>query len=89
MKTTGVESFVVRMPLALLAGQTRTAIGMLLVRGNTDAGVRGRGGDLSRLPCSYREGLACLSGEVPWPGAEDKERVPACGVCAWPGWALP
>ncbi|MFN7087328.1 MAG: amidohydrolase family protein [Burkholderiales bacterium] len=47
------------------------------------------GSDLSRLPCSYREGLTYLSEEVPWLGAEDKAWILGRGVCAWLDWALP
>lgn len=49
MKITAVETFVVRMPLLLagdapmIGGQARTAIEMLLVRVDTDAGVTGWG----------------------------------------------
>lgn len=49
MKITTVETFVVRMPLVLageapmVSGQARTAIEMLLVRVDTDAGVSGWG----------------------------------------------
>ena len=49
MKITAVETFVVRMPLVLagdapmVSGQARTAIEMLLVRVDTDAGVSGWG----------------------------------------------
>lgn len=49
MKITGIETFAVRMPLMLsgdapmVSGQARTAIEMLLVRVDTDAGVCGWG----------------------------------------------
>ena len=49
MKITAVESFVIRMPLVIrgdapmVSGQARTAIEMLLVRVDTDAGVCGWG----------------------------------------------
>ncbi|MFN7087327.1 MAG: mandelate racemase/muconate lactonizing enzyme family protein [Burkholderiales bacterium] len=72
MKITGIESFVVRMPLVfagqapMVSGQARTAIEMLLVRVDTDAGV-----------CGWGEGF----GHRVWPAtrtALEKMVAPLC-----------
>ncbi|MBI4193661.1 MAG: amidohydrolase family protein [Betaproteobacteria bacterium] len=47
------------------------------------------GTDLSRLPCSYREAVTMITGEIPWLTAEDKEWIMGRGVCEWLGWRLP
>ncbi len=47
------------------------------------------GTDLSRLPCSYREGLTMFTEEIPWLTSEDKEWIMGRGVCDWHGWKLP
>lgn len=44
------------------------------------------GTDLSRLPCSYREGVTMFTEELPWLTAEDKEWIMGRGVCEWLGW---
>jgi predicted TIM-barrel fold metal-dependent hydrolase len=44
------------------------------------------GSDLSRLPCSYRQGLTYLSEEIPWLSAADKEWILGRGVREWLGW---
>jgi len=47
------------------------------------------GSDLSRLPCTYRQGLTYMSEEIPWLTADDKEWILGRGVCEWLGWKLP
>lgn len=47
------------------------------------------GSDLSRLPCTYRQGLTYMSEEIPWLTAEDKEWILGRGVCEWLQWKLP
>ena len=47
------------------------------------------GTDLSRLPCSWREGLTFFTEAIPWFTAEDKEWIMGRGVCEWHGWPLP
>jgi predicted TIM-barrel fold metal-dependent hydrolase len=44
------------------------------------------GTDLSRLPCSYREGVEMFTRHIPWLTAEDKEWIMGRGICAWLGW---
>jgi predicted TIM-barrel fold metal-dependent hydrolase len=44
------------------------------------------GTDLSRLPCSYRQGVTMFTEEMPWLKGEDLEWVMGCGVCEWLGW---
>jgi len=44
------------------------------------------GTDLSRLPCTYRQGITMFTEEVPWFSAEDKEWIMGRGVCEWLGW---
>ena len=44
------------------------------------------GTDLSRLPCSYREGVTMFTEELPWLTAEDKEWVMGRGIREWLGW---
>jgi predicted TIM-barrel fold metal-dependent hydrolase len=46
------------------------------------------GSDLSRLPCSYRQGLTYLTEEIPWLTAQDKEWIQGRGLCEWIGWKL-
>lgn len=46
------------------------------------------GTDLSRLPCTYREGIAMFTEHVPWLTPEDKEWIMGRGVCDWLGWRL-
>lgn len=47
------------------------------------------GTDLSRLPCSYRQGVTMFTEEIPWLTAADKEWIMGRGVCEWLGWKLP
>lgn len=44
------------------------------------------GSDLSRLPCSYRQGVTMFTEELPWLDAEDERWVMGLGVCEWLGW---
>jgi L-fuconolactonase len=44
------------------------------------------GTDLSRLPCTYRQGVAMFSEEIPWLSADDKEWIMGRGICEWLGW---
>lgn len=47
------------------------------------------GTDLSRLPCSYRQGVTLFTEELPWLQGADLEYVMGRGVCEWLGWRLP
>jgi L-fuconolactonase len=44
------------------------------------------GTDLSRLPCSYRQGATMFTEEMPWLRGDDLEWVMGRGVCEWLGW---
>jgi len=44
------------------------------------------GTDLSRLPCTYRQGVTMFTEEIPWLTAQDKEWIMGRGVCEWVGW---
>lgn len=44
------------------------------------------GTDLSRLPCTYRQGVTLFTEEIPWLTAEDKAWIMGRGVCEWLGW---
>lgn len=44
------------------------------------------GSDLSRLPCTYRQGLTMFSEEIPWLTADDKEWILGRGVREWLNW---
>jgi L-fuconolactonase len=46
------------------------------------------GSDLSRLPCSYRQGVTMFTEELPWLDAEDKRWIMGLGVCDWLGWRI-
>lgn len=46
------------------------------------------GSDLSRLPCSYRQGVTMFTEEIPWLSDQDKEWVMGRGVCEWLGWKI-
>jgi predicted TIM-barrel fold metal-dependent hydrolase len=46
------------------------------------------GTDLSRLPCSYRQGVMLFTEELPWLSSSDKEWVMGRGLCEWLGWPL-
>lgn len=47
------------------------------------------GTDLSRLPCTYRQGITMFTEELPWFTEEDKEWIMGRGVCEWLEWAVP
>jgi predicted TIM-barrel fold metal-dependent hydrolase len=47
------------------------------------------GSDLSRLPCSYREGITMYTEEIPWLTAKDKEWIMGRALCEWLRWKLP
>jgi L-fuconolactonase len=44
------------------------------------------GTDLSRLPCSYREGVSLFTEQLPWLTGDDLELVMGCGIRHWLGW---
>ena len=44
------------------------------------------GSDLSRLPCTYCQGVTMFTEEIPWLTTEDKEWIMGRGVCEWLGW---
>ena len=44
------------------------------------------GSDLSRLPCTYRQGIILFTEELPWLNATDLEWIMGRGVCEWIGW---
>jgi predicted TIM-barrel fold metal-dependent hydrolase len=44
------------------------------------------GTDLSRLPCTYRQGVTLFTEELPWLKGPDLEYVMGRGVCEWLGW---
>lgn len=44
------------------------------------------GTDLSRLPCTYRQGITMFTEEIPWLSAEDKTWIMGRGVCEWLEW---
>ena len=44
------------------------------------------GTDLSRLPCTYRQGVTLFTVELPWLKGQDLEWVMGRGVCEWLGW---
>ena len=46
------------------------------------------GSDLSRLPCSYRQGITMFTEEMPWLSATDLEWIMGRGVCEWLGWKM-
>ena len=47
------------------------------------------GTDLSRLPCTYQQGVTLFTEELPWLKGQDLEWVMGRGVCEWLGWELP
>lgn len=47
------------------------------------------GTDLSRLPCTYRQGVTMFTEEIPWLTDEDREWIMGRGVCEWLGWNTP
>ena len=46
------------------------------------------GTDLSRLPCTYRQGVTFFTEELPWLKGQDLEYVMGRGVCEWLGWKI-
>ena len=44
------------------------------------------GTDLSRLPCTYQQGVTLFTEELPWLKGQDLEWVMGRGVCEWLGW---
>ena len=46
------------------------------------------GTDLSRLPCSYREGVTMFTEQMPWLKGQDLEWVMGRGVCEWLNWKV-
>ena len=44
------------------------------------------GSDLSRLPCSYREGVTMFTEGLPWLPAADLELIMGRALCAWLDW---
>ncbi|MGZ5161393.1 MAG: amidohydrolase family protein [Burkholderiales bacterium] len=46
------------------------------------------GTDLSRLPCTYREGVTMFTEEIPWLSAGDKQWIMGRGICEWLGWKI-
>ena len=46
------------------------------------------GSDLSRLPCSYREGVTMFTEHMPWLKGSDLEGVMGRGLCDWIGWRI-
>jgi len=46
------------------------------------------GTDLSRLPCTYRQGVTLFTEELPWLKGQDLEYVMGRGVCEWLGWKI-
>jgi predicted TIM-barrel fold metal-dependent hydrolase len=44
------------------------------------------GTDLSRLPCTYRQGVTMFTEEMPWLKGQDLEWVMGRGVSEWLGW---
>jgi predicted TIM-barrel fold metal-dependent hydrolase len=44
------------------------------------------GTDLSRLPCTYREGVTMFTQELPWLQGDDLAWVMGRGLCQWIGW---
>lgn len=46
------------------------------------------GSDLSRLPCTYRQGVTLFTEELPWLSPTDLEWIMGRGVCEWIGWKV-
>jgi predicted TIM-barrel fold metal-dependent hydrolase len=44
------------------------------------------GSDLSRLPCSYRQGVTLFTEELDWLHGSELESVMGRALCAWLGW---
>ena len=47
------------------------------------------GSDLSRLPCTYREGITMYTEEIAWLSTDDKQWIMGRALCEWLGWKLP
>jgi predicted TIM-barrel fold metal-dependent hydrolase len=47
------------------------------------------GTDLSRLPCTYKQGVTLFTEELAWLKGQDLEWVTGRGVCDWLGWKIP
>ena len=47
------------------------------------------GTDITRMPCTYRQGITMFTEELPWLTADDKAWIMGRGVCEWLGWPLP
>ncbi len=47
------------------------------------------GTDMSRLPCSYLQGITMFTEEIPWFSSADKEWIMGRGLCEWLDWKLP
>jgi len=43
---------------------------------------------LSRLPCTYRQGVTMFTEEMPFLPAADREWIMGRGVCEWLGWKV-
>jgi len=43
---------------------------------------------LSRLPCTYRQGVTMFTQEMPFLSAADREWIMGRGVCEWLGWKV-
>ena len=46
------------------------------------------GTDLSRLPCSYRQGVTMFTQEIPWLSDEDKTWIMSRAICEWLNWKI-
>lgn len=46
------------------------------------------GCDLSRMPCSYRQGVTFFTEELRWLKGDDLEGVMGRGLCDWIGWKI-
>ena len=46
------------------------------------------GTDISRLPCSYRQGVTMFTEQLPFLSAADQEWVMGKAICAWLDWPL-
>jgi predicted TIM-barrel fold metal-dependent hydrolase len=47
------------------------------------------GTDLSRLPCTYHQGITMFTEEIPWLSEDDKTWMMGKGICHWLGWDAP
>lgn len=47
------------------------------------------GTDITRMPCSWRQGITLFTEELPWLRGPQMERVMGGAVCDWIGWAPP